>query len=57
MDGMRKFLVIIPLLALLAAAVWFALYAWTAIEGPPMPVEGMWRCGSASCSRSWSAAA
>ena len=45
MDGMRKFLVIIPLLALLAASVWFALYAWTALEGPPMPVEGhgaMW---------------
>jgi len=45
MDGMRKFLVIIPLVALLAASVWFAFYAWTAIEGPPMPVEGhvaMW---------------
>ena len=45
MDGMRKFLVIIPLVALLGASVWFALYAWTAIEGPPMPVEGhvaMW---------------
>jgi hypothetical protein len=45
MDGMRKFLVIIPLVALLAASVWFALYAWTTIEGPPMPVEGhvaMW---------------
>jgi hypothetical protein len=45
MSGMRKFLVIIPLVALLGASVWFALYAWTAIEGPPMPVEGhvaMW---------------
>ena len=45
MDGLRTFLVIIPLVALLAASVWFALYAWTAIEGPPMPVEGhvaMW---------------
>ena len=45
MQVMRKFLVIIPLAALLAASVWFALYAWTAIEGPPMPVEGhvaMW---------------
>jgi hypothetical protein len=42
---MRKFLVIAPLLALLAASVWFAAYAWTAIEGPPVPVEGqiaMW---------------
>jgi Na+-driven multidrug efflux pump len=45
MDDMRKFIVIIPLLALLAASVWFALYSWTAIEGPPMPTEGhvaMW---------------
>jgi hypothetical protein len=42
---MRKFAILVPLLALLAASVWFALYAWTAIEGPPMPVEGylaMW---------------
>jgi hypothetical protein len=42
---MRKFAIIAPLLALLAASVWFALYTWTAIEGPPMPVEGhvaMW---------------
>jgi len=45
MQVMRKFLVIIPLVALLAASVWFALYSWTAIEGPPMPAEGyvaMW---------------
>jgi Na+-driven multidrug efflux pump len=45
MDDMRKFIVVIPLLALLAASVWFALYSWTAIEGPPMPTEGhvaMW---------------
>jgi hypothetical protein len=42
---MRKLLVIVPLVALLAASVWFALYAWTTIEGPPIPVEGyvaMW---------------
>jgi hypothetical protein len=42
---MRKYLVIIPLMALLGAAVWFALYSWTAIEGPQMPTEGyvaMW---------------
>jgi hypothetical protein len=25
---------------LLAAAVWFAIYSWAAIEGPPLPVEG-----------------
>jgi hypothetical protein len=45
MDDMRKFIVVSPLLALLAASVWFALYSWTAIEGPPMPTEGhvaMW---------------
>ena len=42
---MRKYSVIIPLVAMLAAAVWFAVYSWSAIEGPPMPVEGqvaMW---------------
>jgi len=42
---MRKVLIIIPLVALLIAAVWFALYVWMAIDGPPMPAEGyvaMW---------------
>jgi hypothetical protein len=42
---MRKLAVIVPLVALLAAAVWFAFYSWTAIEGPPIPTEGyvaMW---------------
>ena len=42
---MRKLLIMIPLVALLAAAVWFAVYAWRAIEGPPVPLEGhiaMW---------------
>jgi hypothetical protein len=32
-------------MALLGAAVWFALYSWTAIEGPQIPTEGyvaMW---------------
>ena len=37
---MRKYLIIAPLAALLAASIWFALYSWTAIEGPPMPIEG-----------------
>lgn len=37
---MRKFLILIPLVALLAGAVWFAIYSWTAIEGPPVPTEG-----------------
>ena len=42
---MRKFLIVVPLLALLVAAVWFAIYSWTAIEGPPIPAGGylpMW---------------
>jgi len=34
---MRKFAVIIPLLALLAAALWFAARSFTALEGPDMP--------------------
>lgn len=34
---MRRLLVIIPLVALLAAAAWFAFHSWTAIEGPPLP--------------------
>lgn len=42
---MRKLLIMVPLVALLIAALWFAIYAWTAIEGPPMPTGGyvaMW---------------
>jgi TRAP-type C4-dicarboxylate transport system permease small subunit len=42
---MRKLLIIVPLLALLVAAVWFAIYSWNAIEGPAMPASGyvaMW---------------
>ncbi|HTS40261.1 MAG TPA: hypothetical protein VMH84_06960 [Xanthobacteraceae bacterium] len=34
---MRKFAVVIPLLALLAAALWFAARSFTALEGPDMP--------------------
>ena len=37
---MRKYAVIVPLVALLGAAVWVAVYAWTAIEGPDLPIEG-----------------
>ena len=37
---MRKFLILAPLVALLAIAVWFAIYAWNAIEGPPIPAGG-----------------
>lgn len=42
---MRRRLIIVPLVALLAAAVWFATYSWNAIEGPPIPTTGyvtMW---------------
>ena len=37
---MRKFLILAPLVALLAIAVWFAIHAWNAIEGPPIPAGG-----------------
>ena len=37
---MRKFLILIPLVALLAASAWFMIYAWGAIDGPPVPIEG-----------------
>jgi hypothetical protein len=42
---MRKFAIILPLIALLAVAVWFAIYTWKSIEGPPLPAGGyvaMW---------------
>lgn len=42
---MRKYLVIVPLAALLVVAICFAVYTWRAIEGPPIPAEGhiaMW---------------
>lgn len=42
---MRRLLIIVPLVALLALALWFAVYSWNAIEGPPMPTGGyiaMW---------------
>jgi hypothetical protein len=37
---MRKLLILVPLVALLAVSVWFAIQTWTAIEGPPIPIEG-----------------
>jgi hypothetical protein len=37
---MRKLLIILPLLALLAFAAWFAVYAWTSFEGPAIPAVG-----------------
>jgi hypothetical protein len=37
---MRKLAVILPLLALLAASVWFAYDIWATDEGPPIPPLG-----------------
>ncbi len=37
---MRRLLILVPLVAMLAGSVWFAIYSWTAIEGPPVPPEG-----------------
>jgi hypothetical protein len=37
---MRKFAIIVPLIALLAVAAWFAIYSWNAIEGPSIPTGG-----------------
>ncbi len=31
---------IVPLLAILVAAGWFAASAWVSVEGPPMPATG-----------------
>jgi hypothetical protein len=45
MRGMRKYLIIVPLIALLALSIYFAIFSWSAIEGAPVPAEGhtaMW---------------
>ena len=39
-QGMRTLALIAALVGLLIAAVWFAIYSWNAIEGPPIPAEG-----------------
>jgi hypothetical protein len=39
-DGMQKAAIILPLLAFLAASVWFAYYVWASDSGPPMPASG-----------------
>lgn len=42
---MRKYLIIVPLVALLAISIYFAIFSWSAIEGSPVPAEGnfaMW---------------
>jgi hypothetical protein len=33
-------LVVVPLLALLVAALWYAASAWVTLQGPPMPAVG-----------------
>ena len=40
MTCMRRLYIIVPLVALLIAAVGSAIYAWGAIEGPPIPTVG-----------------
>ena len=37
---MQKTAVILPLLAFLAASIWFAYYVWASDAGPPMPASG-----------------
>lgn len=42
---MRILALVIPLLLILAASVWWAVGLWTSVEGPPMPMSGyvaMW---------------
>ena len=40
MTAMRKLLVIVPLLALLALSIWFAVAAWIGLGGEPIPFYG-----------------
>lgn len=40
MNAMRRFYIMVPLVALLIAAFWFAIHEWSAIEGPPIPTTG-----------------
>jgi hypothetical protein len=37
---MGRIALVLTLLAVLALSVWFAVYSWSAIEGPPMPTTG-----------------
>jgi hypothetical protein len=44
-SDMRAFVLIIPLLVILALTAWWAAALWTSIEGAPMPTSGhvaMW---------------
>ncbi len=40
MTAMRKLLIIVPLLALLALSVWFAAAAWAHLGGDAIPFYG-----------------
>ncbi len=40
MMAMRRYAVILPLLALLVAALWWAVRIWLSIEGDAMPAAG-----------------
>jgi len=48
--------IVVALLAILAAAGWFAAGAWISVQGPPMPTTGYVAMALASCFRSSSAA-
>jgi hypothetical protein len=37
---MQKLAIIVPLLAFLAASVWFVVYVWQTDVGPPLPASG-----------------
>lgn len=37
---MAKYLLLIPLFAILAAAIWYAIGLSASAEGPPMPITG-----------------
>lgn len=42
---MRKLALILPLLVILAASIWWSVSLWSSVEGPPMPAAGyvaMW---------------
>jgi hypothetical protein len=37
---MRRIALFLPMLAILAASVWFAYFVWTTDEGPAIPISG-----------------
>jgi len=40
MRCMQKAAVILPMVGILAASVWFVYYVWASDTGPPMPTSG-----------------